>query len=143
MRGTDGVAPHLLHHLDLTDEGGFVDGGSEGAEVVVQTHALELARNAVELETAFLRHLDGADAEGLGDGVLDMAETEEIRQRVDRVRMQPLYLQCMRHKAESLRDGTWADLLRLMKKYKAMHREGHPQDRFIRDFEAAASARQQ
>ena len=74
---------------------------------------------------------------------LDMAETEEIRQRVDRVRMQPLYLQCMRHKAESLRDGTWADLLRLMKKYKAMHREGHPQDRFIRDFEAAASARQQ
>jgi hypothetical protein len=68
---------------------------------------------------------------------LDAAETSEIRERVDRVRMQPLYLQCMRHKSESLKDGTWADLLRLMKKYNAMHREGHPQERFIRDFESA------
>ena len=73
---------------------------------------------------------------------LDAAETGEIRERVDRVRMQPLYLQCMRHKAESLKDGTWADLLRLMKQYKAMHREGHPQDKFIREFEAAASGQQ-
>lgn len=69
---------------------------------------------------------------------LDAAETTEIRERVDRVRMQPLYLQCMRHKSESLKDGTWADFLRLMKKYNAMHREGHRQDRFIRDFESAA-----
>ena len=66
------------------------------------------------------------------------AENDEIRERVDRVRMQPLYLQCMRHKAESYKDGTWADLLRLMKKYNAMHREGQPQDKFIREFEEAA-----
>ncbi len=66
------------------------------------------------------------------------AETDEIRERVDRVRMQPLYLHCMRHKAESLQDGTWAELLRLMKQYKAMHREGHPQEQFIREFEEAA-----
>ncbi len=72
---------------------------------------------------------------------LDVAETDEIRERVDRVRMQPLYLHCMRHKAESLKDGTWADLLRLMKQYKAMHREGHPQDKFIQDFEAEAKGK--
>ena len=65
----------------------------------------------------------------------EAAESDEIRERVDRVRMQPLYLQCMRHKAESLRDGTWEELRRLMKQYKAMHREGHPQERFIREFE--------
>lgn len=66
---------------------------------------------------------------------LQMAESDEIRERVNRVRMQPLYLHCMRHKAESKKDGTWADLLRLMKQHKAMHREGYPQDKFIREFE--------
>jgi len=53
--------------------------------------------------------------------------------------MQPLYLHCMRHKAESVGDGKWAELQRLMRKYKAMHREGQQQDRFFRDFEEAAS----
>ena len=65
----------------------------------------------------------------------EAAESDEIRERVDRVRMQPLYLQCMRHKAESKTDGTWQELLRLMKQYGALHREGFPQDRFIREFE--------
>ena len=66
---------------------------------------------------------------------LNVAESDEIRERVDRVRMQPLYLQCMRHKSESLKDGTWDELVRLMKKYKALHREGYPQDKFISEFE--------
>ena len=66
------------------------------------------------------------------------AETDEIREQVDRVRMQPLYLQCMRHKAESLNDGTWNELKGLMLKYKAMHREGHQQAGFFREFEEAA-----
>ena len=65
----------------------------------------------------------------------EAADNDEIRERVDRVRMQPLYLQCMRHKAESLKDGTWKELVRLMKQYKAMHREGYPQEQFIREFE--------
>ena len=69
---------------------------------------------------------------------LQAAETDEIRERVDRVRMQPLYLHCARHKAESLQDGTWEELLRLMKQYQAMHREGCPQEKFIREFEEAA-----
>ena len=66
---------------------------------------------------------------------LQAAENEEIRERVDRVRMQPLYLQCMRHKGKSKKNGTWADLLRLMKKYNAMHREGYPQEKFISEYE--------
>lgn len=66
------------------------------------------------------------------------AETEEVREQVDRVRMQPLYLQCMRHKAESLNDGTWDELKRLMLKYKAFHREGYQQAGFFREFEEAA-----
>jgi hypothetical protein len=70
----------------------------------------------------------------LGEALL-AAENDEIRERVDRVRMQPLYLQCMRHKTTSLQDGTWDDLLRLMKKYKALHREGYPQERFISEFQ--------
>ena len=65
----------------------------------------------------------------------EAAETDEIRERVDRVRMQPLYLQCMRHKEASKTDGTWQELLGLMKKYKALHREGYPQDKFIHEFE--------
>ena len=72
------------------------------------------------------------------DKARDAAETDEIRERVERVRMQPLYLHCVRHKAESLKDGTWNELLRLMKLYKAMHREGWPQEKFIREFEEAA-----
>ncbi len=65
----------------------------------------------------------------------NVAESDEIRERVNRVRMQPLYLQCMRHKEVSKTDGTWQELLGLMKKYKALHREGYPQDKFILEFE--------
>ena len=75
--------------------------------------------------------------------ILDLAkaaaETENIREQVDRVRMQPLYLHCMRHKAESLKDGTWAELKSLMLKYDALHREGHRQADFFRQFEAEAN----
>ena len=65
------------------------------------------------------------------------AETDYIREQVDRVRMQPLFLYCMRHKAESLRNGTWDELKALMQKYNAMHREGQRQAGFFREFEAA------
>lgn len=70
---------------------------------------------------------------------LQVADNDEIRERVDRVRMQPLYLYCSRHKVEAYKDGSWADLLRLMKLYKAMHREGYPQEKFIREFEEDVS----
>jgi hypothetical protein len=66
------------------------------------------------------------------------AESDNIREQVNRIRMQPLYLHCMRHKAESLSDGTWAELKALMQKYDALHREGHRQADFFREFEAEA-----
>ena len=69
---------------------------------------------------------------------LRAAENNEIRERVNRVRMQPLYLHCVRNKAKSLKDGTWDELVRLMKQYNAMHREGYAQEKFIREFEEAA-----
>ena len=49
----DGVAAHVLQNLDLADERGLVDGGTEGTEVMVQTDSAQLARLAVQLE-AFL-----------------------------------------------------------------------------------------
>ena len=67
MRRTDGVAAHLLHHLNLSDEGRLVDGSAKRSEVVVQTDALDLASDTVELEAALLRYADGADAELLAD----------------------------------------------------------------------------
>ena len=68
----------------------------------------------------------------------DAADTEWLREQVDRVRMQPLYLHCMRHKAASLQDGTWQELKGLMLKHKAMHRESRNQADFFRQFEAEA-----
>ena len=72
------------------------------------------------------------------DKAMAAAETDNIREQVDRVRMQPLYLYCMRHKALSMQDGTWDELKRLMLKYGALHREGHRQADFFRQFEAEA-----
>lgn len=66
------------------------------------------------------------------------AQTEWLREQVDRVRMQPLYLHCMRHKAASLQDGTWEELKQLMLKHKAMHREGQRQAGFFTWFEQEA-----
>lgn len=72
------------------------------------------------------------------DKAKQAAESDNIREQVDRVRMQPLYLYCMRHKAASMQDGRWSELKGLMQKYKAMHREGHNQAGFFRQFEAEA-----
>ncbi len=66
------------------------------------------------------------------------AETEWLREQVDRVRMQPLYLYCMRHKAASLQDGNWEELKQLMLKHRAMHREGQRQAGFFTWFEQEA-----
>ncbi|MCR4921983.1 MAG: DUF4838 domain-containing protein [Bacteroidaceae bacterium] len=75
------------------------------------------------------------------DEAYQTAENETIRERVERVRMQPLYLYCVRHKAESIKNGRWPALVGLMKKYKAKQREWHPQETFFNEFEAAAKAK--
>ena len=58
---TDGVATHLLHHLNLADKGSLVLCCSQWTEVVVQTDALDLTGNAIELESMVLGYRDGAD----------------------------------------------------------------------------------
>lgn len=52
-------------------------------------------------------------------------------QRVERVRMQPLYLYCMRHKEQAKKDGRWDELITLMRKYNARPNEGTTLDAFI------------
>ena len=51
---TDGVATHLLHHLDLTDESCLVLCCSQRTEVMVQTDTFQFTGNAIELETIIL-----------------------------------------------------------------------------------------
>ena len=63
MGGADGIASHFLHGLDLADEGSLVFGGSERTEVVVEANSLNLARDAIELESTFLRYAYSAYAE--------------------------------------------------------------------------------
>ena len=62
VRCTDGIAAHVFHGLHLADEGGLVDGSTQRPEVVVQADALQFARLAIQLEAAFARHCDGANA---------------------------------------------------------------------------------
>ena len=64
----------------------------------------------------------------------ELAEDEEILARVNRVRMQPLYLHCMRHREASKKDGTWQQLKSLMLKYNARPGEVRPLDKFIQEF---------
>ena len=58
---TDGIATHLLHHLDLTDEGSLVLCCAQRTEVVVQADTLQFAGNAIELETIILGYRDSTD----------------------------------------------------------------------------------
>lgn len=48
---------------------------------------------------------------------VEKADNEIIKQRVERVRLQPLYLFCMRNREQSQREGKWDELLSLMRKY--------------------------
>ena len=68
------------------------------------------------------------------DEAAQLAESDAVRQRVERVRMQPLFLHCMRHKEQSRQDGTWDELVRLMKKYSSRPRENQTLDDFIKNF---------
>ena len=62
------------------------------------------------------------------------AENEEIANRVERVRMQPLYLYCKRHRDKSKQDGKWDELRSLMLKYKARPEETVSLEKFIQEF---------
>ena len=61
----------------------------------------------------------------------ELAENEEIRDRVDRVRMQPLFLYSMRNRDKAREDGRWDELVALMKKYDARPRESQTLEAFL------------
>mgnify|MGYP006927617127 CR=1 FL=1 len=61
MGCTDGIASHLLHHLDLTNEGSLVLCCAQRTEVVVQTDTFYFSGYAIELESFLLGYRDGAD----------------------------------------------------------------------------------
>jgi hypothetical protein len=65
-----------------------------------------------------------------------LAEDETVQSRVERVKMQPLYLHCMRHKDTARQDGTWEELVRLMHKYKARPNEPTDLETFVRKYTA-------
>ena len=68
------------------------------------------------------------------DNALQTAEDEETRNRVERVRMQPLYLYCKRNREKCKQDGNWEELVRLMRKYNARPEETLPLEDFIKKF---------
>ena len=68
------------------------------------------------------------------DKALLTAEDEETRNRVERVRMQPLYLYCKRNREKCKQDGNWDELVRLMRKYNARPEETVPLEDFIKKF---------
>ena len=65
-----------------------------------------------------------------------LTEDEMVQSRVERVKMQPLYLHCMRHKDTARQDGTWEELVRLMHKYKARPNEPTDLETFVRKYTA-------
>ena len=72
VRCAYGVAAHVFQDTYLADDGILVHGSSQGAEVVVQAYSLDLAADAVELETALCAHFDGAQADAVGQPVEDV-----------------------------------------------------------------------
>ena len=68
------------------------------------------------------------------DNALQTAEDEETKNRVERVRMQPLYLYCKRNREKCKQDGNWEELVRLMRKYNALPEETLPVEDFINKF---------
>ena len=70
------------------------------------------------------------------NGAKQDAENDTIKERVERVSMQLLYLQSVRNRKKSIEDGTWAEFVRLARRYNAKPNEVQTLDRFISDFEA-------
>lgn len=67
------------------------------------------------------------------DEARGQADSDIILQRVERVRMQPLFLHCMRHREQSRQDGTWEELITLMRKYNTRPRENQTLEEFLRN----------
>ena len=60
--GSYGISSHVLQRLDLTDERCLVERRTKRAQIVVQTHALKLARLSVKFKATLLAVSDGSYA---------------------------------------------------------------------------------
>lgn len=65
---------------------------------------------------------------------LSLADTPELTDRVQKVRLQVLYLKAMRNKPESLKDGSWDELKELMVRYNAKPGEWCTIEKFIENY---------
>lgn len=66
---------------------------------------------------------------------MNLAEDGEIKEHTGEVLMQILYLKAMRNKQQSFKDGTWDELVALMRHYEARPNETTTLDRFIERIE--------
>ena len=66
---------------------------------------------------------------------MNLAENDEIRERTGEVLMQILYLKAMRNKQQSFRDGTWDELVQMMRHYKTRANEWVSLETFIETIE--------
>ena len=66
----------------------------------------------------------------------EQAENEEIADRIDRVRLQLLYLQSVRYPEESVCDGTWDEFVLLARRFGARPHEWITLEEFIEWFES-------
>ena len=69
VRGTNGIAAHILEQEQLVAQGGTIDGCAQGAQVVMVAHAAEFAPLSVQIEAPLGDDLNGSDAETGGVSV--------------------------------------------------------------------------
>lgn len=78
------------------------------------------------------------NAEGLVNKAMDLADNDQIRERVRKVRMQVLYLKIKRNVKQSIQDGTWDEFKKWVVTNKVRINEWQTTDKFIEDIEKSA-----
>ena len=71
----------------------------------------------------------------LRDGV-NLATDDDLRERVNKVRMQLLFLKSVRQPAQARSDGTWSEFVNMARKYQARPHELYDIEKFIKDMES-------
>lgn len=66
---------------------------------------------------------------------MTLADTDDIKERTGEVLMQILYLKTMRNKQQSFEDGTWNELVTLMRHYQTRANEWSTLEDFIKKME--------
>ena len=67
---------------------------------------------------------------------MDLATDDDLRERVNKVRLQLLYLKSVRQPAQARNDGTWNEFVNMARKYQARPSELIDIEKFIKDMES-------